>query len=69
MGHLVLARKEGLAIQLSIAPEVDLTEVLVQLRAGIYSDAAQIKDNQVKFGLEAPDSVLGLRGEFLEGHT
>lgn len=66
MGYLVLSRKEGETIHLSIDPDADLTSALEQLRSGIFIDVTQISGSQVRLGIEAPASVIVLRGEILE---
>lgn len=67
MGFLVLSRREGESIHLSIAPDADLIAVLEQVRDGIYIDVSQIKGGQIKLGIKAPDSVVVLHGELLGG--
>ena len=66
MGYLVLSRKEGELIHLRIAPDADPAAVLEQLKAGIFIDVSQIKGNQIRLGIGAPDSVIVQRGELLE---
>jgi sRNA-binding carbon storage regulator CsrA len=69
MGYLVLSRKEGDSLHLSIDPEADPAKVLEQLRSGIYIDITQIEGSQVRLGIEAPDELIVLRGELLERQT
>jgi len=66
MGYLVLSRREGESIHLSIDPDADPAAVLEQLQAGIYIDVAQIKSGQVRLSIEAPDAVVVLRGELVK---
>ena len=66
MGYLVLSRKEGETIHLSIDSDVDLAAALEQLRSGIFIDVTQISGSQVRLGIEAPASVIVLRGEIFE---
>lgn len=65
MGYLVLSRREGESIHLSIADDADLAEVLEQLKTGIYIDITQIKGGQAKFGIEAPTLIRVHRLELL----
>jgi sRNA-binding carbon storage regulator CsrA len=65
MGYLVLSRREGESIHLSIAAAADAAAVLEQLRAGIYIDVTQIGDSQVRVGIEAPAAVRVLRMELV----
>ena len=65
MGYLVLSRREGEAIHLSINPDADPTTVLEHLKAGIFIDVNLIQGGQAKLGIEAPASIRVLRSELL----
>ena len=64
MGFLVLSRKEGEEIRLSIQPGVDTEKLLNQLLTdGITIRVSDLTSNQVRIGIEAPREVLVLRSE------
>jgi sRNA-binding carbon storage regulator CsrA len=68
MGFLVLSRKEGEEIRLSIQPDVDTEKLLNHLLTdGITIRVSDLTSNQVRIGIEAPREVLVLRSE-LEDH-
>lgn len=66
MGYLVLTRKEGEQLRLTIDPGVD-TEKLLQhlLRDGITINVGEIGLRQVRIGIEAPAEVQVMRAEIL----
>ncbi len=66
MGYLVLTRREGEQLRLSIQPDADPQEVLKQLCTdGILLDVVEIKKSQVRMGISAPTDVLIMRSELL----
>ena len=67
MGYLVLSRKEGEEIRLSIQPGADTEKLLGHLLTdGITIRVGDITSNQVRIGIEAPREVLVLRSELEE---
>ncbi len=66
MGYLVLSRREGEAIHLSIDPDADPMTVLEHLKVGIFIDVNLIQGGQAKLGIEAPSCIRILRSELLD---
>ncbi|WP_447590113.1 carbon storage regulator [Aquipseudomonas campi] len=68
MTHLVLSRREGEALHLSIAPGANAERLLEHLRRdGITISVTDIRTNQVSIGINAPGEVLVLRDELVGG--
>ncbi|OLU25673.1 carbon storage regulator [Pseudomonas sp. PA15(2017)] len=68
MGYLVLTRKIGESLNLSLRPGADSAELLDQLRTdGINIDVLELRGRQVQLAVDAPDALLVLRDELLDG--
>jgi sRNA-binding carbon storage regulator CsrA len=64
MGYLVLSRREGEQIRLTVAPGADPETLLKQLlKDGITISVGEIAQRQVKIGIHAPKEVLVMRDE------
>ena len=64
MGYLLLTRKEGEEIRLTIDPGVDTDKLLRRLLIdGITIRVSALSGRQVRIGIEAPLEVLVLRDE------
>ena len=67
MGYLVLSRKEGEEIRLSIQPGADTEKLLNHLLTdGITIRVSDLTSSQVRIGIDATREVLVLRGELEE---
>ena len=66
MGYIVLSRKETESVMLCLAPDADPAAALHELQKGIFIDVLRLKSRHIKIGIEAPDSVLVLRGELVK---
>jgi sRNA-binding carbon storage regulator CsrA len=68
MGYLMLSRKEGEEIRLTIDPGVDTDKLLQHLlRDGITVHVGALNGGKVRIGIEAPPEVLVLRNELIDG--
>lgn len=68
MAYLVLTRQRGERLQLSIREGADDAELLEQLRSGgMYIDVLEIRERNVRIGLDAPKDILILREEVISG--
>lgn len=66
MGYLVLTRKEGEQLRLTVAPSTDPQKLLQHLiRDGITINVAEARHGAASIGIEAPREVLVLRDELL----
>lgn len=64
MGYLVLTRKEGEQLRLTVAPGADPEKLLQHLiRDGITVNVAEARHGKASLGIEAPREVLVLREE------
>lgn len=67
MGYLLLTRKKGEEIRLTIDPGVDTDKLLRRLLIdGITIRVNSFSCSQVQIGIEAPPEVLVLRSELVE---
>jgi sRNA-binding carbon storage regulator CsrA len=66
MGYLVLSRREGEEIKLTVEPGVD-AETLFNLlvRDGITITLAGLQSNQARIAIDAPRAITVLRGELV----
>ncbi len=62
MGRLVLARKEGESLILTIKPE-HVAELGDLIRDGITITITELHKNQIKVAVDAPDCVRIMRDE------
>ncbi|WP_437882498.1 carbon storage regulator [Pseudomonas sp. LRF_L74] len=67
-GGLILARRSGESLRLSIAPGVDSGELFRRLRDdGILISIGEIHGNEIKVGIVAPRGIRVLRDEVAAG--
>lgn len=66
MGYLVLSRKEGEEIRLTIDPKADTDKLLHHLlNGGITIRINELTGKQTRIGIDAPAEMLVLRGELV----
>lgn len=67
MRHLVLGRREGEQIFLTIDPSADPARLLEQLqRDGIMLTMREVGHSRVRISIEAPSDIYIARGELVE---
>lgn len=69
MGFLVLSRREGEAITLSLSDDMPEEELIKQLRKGIRIIMTSISGNHARLGIDAPKGVVILREELLSSQA
>lgn len=66
MGYLVLTRKEGEQLRLTVAPGADPAKLLQHLiRDGITINVAEARGGKASLGVDAPREVLVMREELV----
>lgn len=66
MSHLMLTRRAGQSIVLSLAPDADPEQVLRQLlRDGITIEIHQVERGNVRVSIDAPRTIQILRDELI----
>ncbi|MDO9625523.1 MAG: carbon storage regulator [Pseudomonas sp.] len=66
MSHLMLTRRAGQSIVLTLAPGADLEKALHQfLRDGITVEIRQIESGSVRVSIDAPRTIQILRNELI----
>lgn len=68
MGYLVLSRRAGETVHLTIAPGTDPDRLLRQLRDGISITLIESSGHAAKFAIEAPQSVSIMREELVSAN-
>lgn len=67
MGYLVLTRREGESLNISIRPGADVDDLVQDLlQHGITIGISELNGTQAKIGISAPDDLLILREELVE---
>lgn len=67
MGNLILTRRPGDTIRLTVDPTVDPQEALRWLlEEGIDIEVAEILGERVRLAIRAPDELRVMRGELVE---
>lgn len=66
MSHLMLTRRAGQSIVLTLAPDADPEKALLQfLRDGITVEIRQIESGNVRVSIDAPRTIQILRNELI----
>jgi sRNA-binding carbon storage regulator CsrA len=66
MSHLILTRRAGQSIVLTLAPDADPEKTLLQfLRDGITVEIRQIESGNVRVSIDAPRTIQILRNELI----
>lgn len=68
MGQLILSRRDGERIHLSIDPGADIEQLVQQLQSGGITIQIHtgISSGQVRVGIDAPRNISILRGELID---
>ncbi len=69
MGRLVLSRRAGEQIRLTLKPGASIDDFLDELeQVGIWITVVQTDRGRARLAIEAPEQLLVLRDELVPGH-
>ncbi|MAL02676.1 MAG: carbon storage regulator [Arenimonas sp.] len=69
MGRLVLSRRAGEQIRLTLKPGASIDDFLDELeQVGIWITVVQTDGGRARLAIEAPEQLLVLRDELIPGH-
>jgi len=69
MGRLVLSRRAGEQIRLTLKPGASIDDLLDELeQVGIWITVVQTDRGRARLAIEAPEQLLVVRDELIPGH-